>query len=198
MMKLSSRCFRVTRHASSDSSMTFANIQSRQLLPHHKSIIYSNAGCRELLLRRLKQPISYILDLSTYCISTTNLAACVCVCPQNLTNFCPYAFISSPNVPKMLFAQQNSHTLPLDHFLRSIVLYLLRKTIIQDGFVTVASPHTGTCRCNDHGPTVLSARGQQTLAMTCQRLPKGGLIVAILQSETAGSELALDLLNIHR
>ena len=35
-------------------------------------------------------------------ISTTNLAACVC--PQNLTNFCPYAFISSPNVPKILFA----------------------------------------------------------------------------------------------
>ena len=23
-----------------------------------------------------------------------------------------------------------------------------------------ASPHTGTCRCNDHGPTELSARGQ--------------------------------------
>ena len=35
-------------------------------------------------------------------ISTTNLAACVC--PQNLTNFCPHAFISSPNVPKILFA----------------------------------------------------------------------------------------------
>ena len=27
---------------------------------------------------------------------------------------------------------------------------------------------------------------------------EGGLIVAILRSETAGSELALDLLNIHR
>ena len=37
-------------------------------------------------------------------ISTTNLAACVCVCVQHLTNFCPYAFISSPNVPKILFA----------------------------------------------------------------------------------------------
>ena len=35
-------------------------------------------------------------------ISTTNLAACVC--PQNFTNFCPYAFISCPNVPKILFA----------------------------------------------------------------------------------------------
>ena len=35
-------------------------------------------------------------------ISTTNLAACVCV--HNLTNFCPDAFISSPNVPKILYA----------------------------------------------------------------------------------------------
>ena len=37
-----------------------------------------------------------------FVISTTNLA--VCVCPHNLTYFCPYAFISSPNVPKILFA----------------------------------------------------------------------------------------------
>ena len=37
-----------------------------------------------------------------YGISTTNLAACVCV--QNLTNFCPHALISTPNVPKILFA----------------------------------------------------------------------------------------------
>ena len=37
-------------------------------------------------------------------ISTTNLAACVCVCAQNLTNFCPHAFISNPNVPKIVFA----------------------------------------------------------------------------------------------
>ena len=35
-------------------------------------------------------------------ILTTNLAACVCA--QNLTNFCPHALISNPNVPKNLFA----------------------------------------------------------------------------------------------
>ena len=37
---------------------------------------------------------------------TTNLAACVCVfvCAQNFTNFSPHALISSPNVPKILFA----------------------------------------------------------------------------------------------
>ena len=34
--------------------------------------------------------------------STTNLAACVSV--QNLTNFCPHALISTPNVPKFFFA----------------------------------------------------------------------------------------------
>ena len=43
-------------------------------------------------------------------ILTTNLAAVVCVCVwmcvsvQNLTNFCPHALISNPNVPKILFA----------------------------------------------------------------------------------------------
>ena len=37
-------------------------------------------------------------------ILTTNLAAVVCVCAQNLTNFCPYALISNPYVPKILFA----------------------------------------------------------------------------------------------
>ena len=37
---------------------------------------------------------------------TTNLAAVVwmCVSVQNLTNFCPHALISNPNVPKNLFA----------------------------------------------------------------------------------------------
>ena len=40
---------------------------------------------------------------------TTNLAACVCQCAK---------------------FDQNSHTLPLDRFLRSIVLYFLRETMI--------------------------------------------------------------------
>ena len=47
-----------------------------------------------------------LLCMST--ILTTNWAACVCVCvfvcAHNFTNFCPYALISSPNVPKILFA----------------------------------------------------------------------------------------------
>ena len=66
-------------------------------------------------------------------ILTTNLAAVVCVCVcvcvsvcvQNLTNL-----ISTPDIPKFLFAKQHSHPLHLDRFFRSIVLYLLRKTII--------------------------------------------------------------------
>ncbi len=32
-------------------------------------------------------------------IYTTIGDACVCVCVHNLTNFCPYALISTPNVP---------------------------------------------------------------------------------------------------
>ena len=47
---------------------------------------------------------------------------CLSVCLQNLTNFCPYALISTPNVPYIFFTQQLSHPLPLDRFLRSIVL----------------------------------------------------------------------------
>ena len=41
-----------------------------------------------------------------YTLLTTNLAAVVwmCVSVQNLTNFCPHALISNPNVPKILFA----------------------------------------------------------------------------------------------
>ena len=41
-------------------------------------------------------------------ILTTNLAAVVCVrvSVQNLTNFCPHALISTPNVPKFLIQVQ--------------------------------------------------------------------------------------------
>ena len=45
-------------------------------------------------IQSVKSKLSSILS-----ISTTNLAACVCVCVQNLTNFCPHAHISTPNVP---------------------------------------------------------------------------------------------------
>ena len=50
------------------------------------------------------------------------VCVCVCECVQNLTNFCPYALISTPNVPSIFFTWQLSHPLPLDRFLRSIVL----------------------------------------------------------------------------
>ena len=49
------------------------------------------------------------------------------VCLQNLTNFCPYALISTPNVPSIFFTQQLYHPLPLDRFLRSIVLCFFTK-----------------------------------------------------------------------
>ena len=55
--------------------------------------------------RALAVSISMV-SFSTGVILTTNLAACVSVCVsvQNLTNFCPHALISTPNVPKILFA----------------------------------------------------------------------------------------------
>ena len=43
-----------------------------------------------------------------------------------------------------------------------------------------------------------SGNGSYLKKMAQRMAWKGGLIVAILRSETAGSELALDLLNIHR
>ena len=53
------------------------------------------------LMARLKERIEHENGDTQYIrindkISTTNLAACVCA---NLTNFCPYALISTPNVP---------------------------------------------------------------------------------------------------
>ena len=52
------------------------------------------------------EPGSRVKSMHVGGILTTNLAACVCVfvCAQNFTNFSPDALISSPNVPKILFA----------------------------------------------------------------------------------------------
>ena len=79
------------------------NLYNSALVPIGASQVLRNAvgveGCqifREKALRMCK--VQHIL--------TTNLAAvvCVCVCAQNLTNFCPHAPISNPYVPKILFA----------------------------------------------------------------------------------------------
>ena len=53
-----------------------------------------------------KLPVPRPFEKQGELILTTNLAACVCVfvCAHNFTNFSPYALISSPNVPKILFA----------------------------------------------------------------------------------------------
>ena len=61
-------------------------------------------GRREGRNERKKEGRGVGRDVIGLLILTTNLAACVCVCAQNFTNFCPYALISSPNVPKILFA----------------------------------------------------------------------------------------------
>ena len=80
-----------------------------------------------------------------FAASTRNVCACacarVCVCVQHLTNFCPYALISTPNVPYIFFTYQLSHTLPLDRFLRSIVLCFFTKNnnLGRDRFESTAS-----------------------------------------------------------
>ena len=43
--------------------------------------------------------------MNEHTIYTTigDACVCVCVCLQNWTNFCPYALISTPNVPYIFF-----------------------------------------------------------------------------------------------
>ena len=55
---------------------------------------------------------------------------CVCVCVQNVTNFCPYALISTSNVPSIFFTQQISNLLPLgDRFLRLSFVFYDKKSL---------------------------------------------------------------------
>ena len=91
-------------------------------------------------------------------ISTTNLAACVCV-SSKFDQFLParFYFVSKRpenfvRIAKFPYAAFG----PLFAF--HCPLFVTKNNNL--GWNRHASPHTGTCRCNDHGPTVLSARGQ--------------------------------------
>ena len=91
-------------------------------------------------------------------ISTTNLAACVCV-SSKFDQFLParFYFVSKRpanfvRIAKFPYAAFG----PLFAF--HCPLFVTKNNNL--GWNRNASPHTGTCRCNDHGPTVLSARGQ--------------------------------------
>ena len=91
-------------------------------------------------------------------ISTTNLAACVCV-SSKVDQFLPerFYFVSKRpenfvRIAKFPYAAFG----PLFAF--HCPLFVTKNNNL--GWNRHASPHTGTCRCNDHGPTVLSARGQ--------------------------------------
>ena len=89
-------------------------------------------------------------------ISTTNLAACV---SSKFDQFLPvrFYFVSKRpenfvRIAKFPYAAFG----PLFAF--HCPLFDTKNNNL--GWNRHASPHTGTCRCNDHGPTVLSARGQ--------------------------------------
>ena len=91
-------------------------------------------------------------------ISTTNLAVCVCV-SSKFDQFLParFCFVSKRpenfvRIAKFPYAAFG----PLFAF--HCPLFVTKNNNL--GWNRHASPHTGTCRCNDHGPTVLSARGQ--------------------------------------
>ena len=98
------------------------------------------------------------MDILPSPISTTNLAACVCVsskCNQFLpgrfyfVSKRPGNFVRIAKFPYAAFGPLFAFHCPL---------FVTKNNNL--GWNRHASPHTGTCRCNDHGPTVLSARGQ--------------------------------------
>ena len=91
-------------------------------------------------------------------ISTTNLAACVCV-SSKFDQFLParFYFVSKRpenfvRIAKFPYAAFG----PLFAF--HCPLFVTKNNNL--GWNRHASPHTEKCRFNDHGPTVLSARGQ--------------------------------------
>ena len=91
-------------------------------------------------------------------ISTTNLAACVCV-SSKFDQFLParFYFVSKrPETVVRIAKFPYAAFGPLFAF--HCPLFVTKNNNL--GWNRHASPHTGTCRCNDHGPTVLSARGQ--------------------------------------
>ena len=71
-----------------------------------------------------------VVQIGEICLSgilTTNLAAVVCVDVCQCAKFDPFLPARSHFKSKR---SENSHTLPLDRFLLSIVLYFLRETMI--------------------------------------------------------------------
>ena len=91
-------------------------------------------------------------------ISTTNLAACVCV-SSKFDKFLPVRFYFVSKRPENFVRKAKFPYAafgPLFAF--HCPLFVTKNNNL--GWNRHASPHTGTCRCNDHGPTVLSARGQ--------------------------------------
>ena len=96
----------------------------------------------------------------SYCttISTTNLAACVCV-SSKFDQFLPVRFYFVSKRPEnfVRIAKFPYAAFGL-LFAFHCPLFVTKNNNL--GWNRHASPHTGTCRCNDHGLTVLSARGQ--------------------------------------
>ena len=91
-------------------------------------------------------------------ISTTNLAACVCV-SSKFDQFLPLRFYFVSKRPEnFVRIAKFPYAAFRPLFAFHCPLFVTKNNNL--GWNRHASPHTGTCRCNDHGPTVLSARGQ--------------------------------------
>ena len=85
---------------------------------------------RKLALPHSDQQRNYATGRSPIVILTTNLAAVVCVCAK-FDQFLPARFYFESKRPEnFVRIAKFPYALPLDRFLRSIVLYFLRETMI--------------------------------------------------------------------
>ena len=127
-------------------------------------VMYNSTKSNVLVFRTENVKIALF---KSYCttIYTTNLAACVCV-SSKFDQFLPVRFYFVSKRPEnfVRIAKFPYAAFGL-LFAFHCPLFVTKNNNL--GWNRHASPHTGTCRCNDHGLTVLSARGQYTLAMTC-------------------------------
>ena len=78
-------------------------------------------------------PLFFTKNNNLECRDVLKTVTVTCVCAkfdQFLTNFCPYALISTPNVPYIFFTYQLSNLLPLgDRFLRLSFVFYDKKSL---------------------------------------------------------------------
>ena len=93
-----------TEHSNHNKQQLIAFLDVFGVVYH--DIVYSTQ-CHGILLQNISTGLGLfgtIFQKKKKIRARPGPTARVCVCVQNLTNFCPHALILTPNVPKILFA----------------------------------------------------------------------------------------------